>query len=83
MFKALNLPLRISNISFSARSRHAELMNLCLNELESAAALSYENNLELIAENLRRASDFIGEIKSPYSSDELLGEIFSNFCIGK
>ena len=83
LFKALNLPLRISNISFSARSRHAELMNLCLNELESAAALSHENSLELIAENLRRASDFIGEIKSPYSSDELLGEIFSNFCIGK
>ena len=39
--------------------------------------------VELIAENLKRASDFLGEIKAPYTSDELLGEIFSSFCIGK
>jgi tRNA modification GTPase len=38
---------------------------------------------ELIAEDLRYAQDSLGSITGNFSSDELLGEIFSNFCIGK
>lgn len=83
LFDTLNIPNQAKLISFSARSRHTELMKHSLNELKAAASLSSDKNLELIAEHLRRASNFIGEIKSPYSSDDLLGEIFSSFCIGK
>ena len=40
-------------------------------------------NLELIAEDLRYASESLGEITGKYTADDLLGEIFSAFCIGK
>jgi len=39
--------------------------------------------LELFAEELRGASDELGEITGKISSDDLLGKIFSGFCIGK
>ena len=52
-------------------------------ELSEALKFDSEDSLELIADNLRYASNLLGEIKSPYTSDELLGEIFSSFCIGK
>jgi tRNA modification GTPase len=38
---------------------------------------------ELLAEELRLAQDALGEITGAVSSDRLLGEIFSRFCIGK
>jgi tRNA modification GTPase len=39
--------------------------------------------LDLLAEELRRAHDALGEITGAFGADELLGEIFSRFCIGK
>jgi tRNA modification GTPase len=42
-----------------------------------------EPALELIAEELRLAQNHLSEITGEFSSDDLLGEIFSNFCIGK
>jgi len=38
---------------------------------------------ELLAEELRRAHQALGEITGEFRSDDLLGEIFSSFCIGK
>ncbi|MDP6314584.1 MAG: hypothetical protein QGF76_10000, partial [Arenicellales bacterium] len=38
---------------------------------------------ELVAEDLRQASMSLGAITGEFSSDDLLGEIFSSFCIGK
>jgi tRNA modification GTPase len=38
---------------------------------------------ELLAADLRRAHDELGQITGVVSSDDLLGEIFSSFCIGK
>ena len=83
MIKKLNLPDMLDQITFSARSRHTKLLKMARTELTLAAKVGSVDALELIAENLRRASDFFGEIKSPYTSDELLGKIFSTFCIGK
>jgi tRNA modification GTPase len=40
-------------------------------------------NLELIAEDLRQAQNALGEITGQVTSDDLLGQIFSSFCIGK
>ena len=39
--------------------------------------------IELFAEELRQAQQALGEITGEFTSDDLLGEIFSNFCIGK
>jgi tRNA modification GTPase len=38
---------------------------------------------ELLAEDLRGAQDSLGEITGEFTSDDLLGKIFSSFCIGK
>ena len=68
---------------FSARTRHLELINKCYIETVAAEELCSEDSVELSAEHLKSASNFLGQIMSPYSSDDLLGEIFSTFCIGK
>jgi len=68
---------------FSARTRHLELINKCYAEIVAAEELCFEDSVELSAEHLKSASNFLGQIMSPYSSDDLLGEIFSSFCIGK
>ena len=39
--------------------------------------------LELVAEELRAAHDALGEITGAFTADDLLGAIFSRFCIGK
>ena len=68
---------------FSARTRHLELINKCYAETIAAEKLCFEDSVELSAEHLKSASNFLGQMMSPYSSDDLLGEIFSSFCIGK
>ena len=83
LFKALKMPTNLSNISFSARSRHISLLYEARKEIFESLKFKNDTDLELIAENLKRASNFLGEIKDPYTSDQLLGEIFSSFCIGK
>ena len=83
LFKALKIPSNLNNMSFSARSRHINLLHQAREEIFESLKFKNDSELELIAENLKKASDFIGEIKAPYTSDQLLGEIFSSFCIGK
>ncbi len=51
--------------------------------LEAEGDLINLNSLELTAEGLRRAQEELGEILGLVSADELLGKIFSEFCIGK
>ena len=68
---------------FSARSRHSKLLALSLKESLLAESMCDESSIELCAEHLKMASDLLGQIQNPYSSDDLLGEIFSSFCIGK
>ena len=68
---------------FSARSRHSKLLALSLKETLIAESLCDETSIELCAEHLKIASNLLGQIQNPYSSDDLLGEIFSSFCIGK
>lgn len=68
---------------FSARSRHLRLIRECYEEIELARTIDIENSIELFAEHLKLGSLKLGQIKDPYSSDDLLGNIFANFCIGK
>ena len=71
-------------ISFTARARHIESMRLAIDVLlKTENNITNMNNLELIAEGLRQAQEELGEILGVVSADELLGKIFSEFCIGK
>lgn len=69
---------------FIARRRHLEALKDVqgyLNEVEGL--LKRSETLELIAEALRLAQHALGSITGEFTSEALLGEIFSSFCIGK
>ena len=67
-----------------SRRRHLHHLEQALLFSERANDMIAKNEeLELVAENLLFAQNELGSITSPISSDELLGEIFSEFCIGK
>jgi tRNA modification GTPase len=69
---------------FSARRRHLDALARAGTFLEAGQSqLVNAGAGELLAEDLRQCQQCLGEITGAVSSDELLGEIFSNFCIGK
>lgn len=73
-----------SESSFSARRRHIEALQQASTHLEHGyAQLTLAGAGELLAEDLRMAQQALGEITGAFSSDDLLGRIFSSFCIGK
>ena len=68
---------------FSARTRHVDAIERAEEHaLHADGELAHEH-LELAAEELRLAHDALGEITGAMSADDLLGRIFSSFCIGK
>ena len=67
-----------------SRRRHVVCLQECLESLSNAVLLFDQGSgLELVAEYLSDAQISLGKITRPVSSDDLLGEIFSEFCIGK
>jgi tRNA modification GTPase len=70
--------------AFSARRRHVVALQQVARHLAAAADhLGTARAGELAAEELRQAQQALGEITGAYSSDDLLGAIFSSFCVGK
>jgi len=70
--------------AFVARERHlAELKKAEKLIKTSLLQLSKGSHLELVAEDLRLAQNHLSTITGEFTSDDLLGEIFSSFCIGK
>jgi len=69
--------------SFSARRRHLDAMLRASGNLDNAQSCLDSGAGELLAEELRLAQRQLSEITGEFSSDDLLGEIFSGFCIGK
>ncbi len=69
---------------FLARRRHIEALNQAKNLILSGQSqLKTHRAGELLAEDLRLAHQVLSEVTGEFTSEDLLGEIFSNFCIGK
>jgi tRNA modification GTPase len=66
---------------FMARERHVHALRRAQAHVESATRQG--RHPELLAEELRLAQESLGTITGAFTSDDLLGEIFSRFCIGK
>ena len=68
---------------FSARRRHVDALHRADRALESACRELWLRRGELAAEELRLAQRTLGEITGEFTPEDLLGQIFSSFCIGK
>ncbi|MDR2173794.1 MAG: tRNA uridine-5-carboxymethylaminomethyl(34) synthesis GTPase MnmE [Burkholderiales bacterium] len=71
--------------TFLARARHLEALQQAHQALRDASQelITASPALELAAEHLRRAQEALASITGAFSADDLLGVIFSRFCIGK
>jgi tRNA modification GTPase len=70
---------------FIARERHVDALRRAGLHLQLAGEqiAAADPALELLAEELRLSHDALGDITGAYSPDDLLGDIFGRFCIGK
>ena len=68
---------------FLARKRHINAIEETLVFISNAIDQLKHGSSELVAEDLRQAGLQLSQITGEFSSDDLLGEIFSSFCIGK
>lgn len=68
---------------YTARRRHLDALDRAAASLGQAARQLQQGAGELMAEDLRQTQAALGEITGEFSSDDLLGRIFSSFCIGK
>lgn len=70
---------------FIARARHTQALGTVTKHLQEAQELlsAQAQSLDLLAEELRLAQNALNTITGTFSSDDLLGTIFSKFCIGK
>ena len=69
--------------TFSARRRHLDAIERARHHVDASLAQLAARRAELAAEELRQAQRALGEITGEFTSDDLLGRIFSSFCIGK
>lgn len=68
---------------FTARRRHIDALERAKQQLLHGVSQLQHSAGELLAEDLRLCQQFLGEITGDVCADDLLGKIFSSFCIGK
>ena len=78
-----SLTSQIDNSTIS-NSRHYDLLNKTYEEIHKVKT-SIANNVssDLLAIDIKQAIYYLGELTGEISNDEILGNIFSKFCIGK
>jgi tRNA modification GTPase len=70
--------------TFIARKRHVDALTRTQTHLENAEAIFADTQSgELMAEDLRQAQISLNEITGEFNTEDLLGRIFSSFCVGK
>jgi tRNA modification GTPase len=73
-----------SDYTYLVRDRHISLFKSSLENLGKAfSKIQNVEDLELVAEDLKLARQSLDDVVGIKTSDSLLGDIFSNFCIGK
>jgi tRNA modification GTPase len=65
------------------RERHRIKLNECLKDIENFLKKNKDNDIEIRAEDLRRATRQLGGIVGKVDVEEILGSIFKDFCVGK
>jgi len=65
------------------RERHRIKLNECLKDIENFLQKNKDNDIEIRAEDLRRATRQLGGIVGKVDVEEILGSIFKDFCVGK
>ena len=68
---------------FSARPRHLQSLEQIREHLHAARTCAKANTSDLAAQHLADAQNALAEITGDYTNEDLLGDIFSSFCIGK
>jgi tRNA modification GTPase len=72
------------DLSYLVRERHVDIFSEVSSRLALVStSIESSESLDVIAENLKTCRDLLAEVVGIKTSDELLGEIFSSFCIGK
>ena len=79
-----NIGALSNNETIVSNSRHFEALNNALNSLKEVQK-GLDNNIssDLFAIDIRQALHYLGEITGEITTEDLLGNIFANFCIGK
>lgn len=83
LITSLGYSQTIESNNFMARERHIIALKNTKNNLCNAYDQLMSGDIELLAEELKIGQNQLSSITGEFSSDSLLGEIFSNFCIGK
>ncbi len=78
----LDIDIGNSGCGVPTRERHIVELNRCRDDLAMALA-ERTNGLEIVAERLRSAGVHLGRLTGSIGVEEILGEIFSSFCVGK
>ena len=74
---------QVGDDAFAGRPRHITALRAALESMKCAVSELQARSGEIGAEELRSAHSHLGEVVGETSTDDLLGEIFSRFCIGK
>jgi tRNA modification GTPase len=86
LYDVLKKRLKLEDVSddiCSARARHLSAINKASDALQTGVQQLAQGSIELLAQELREAHDALGSIVGKMTSDDMLGEIFGSFCIGK